>query len=130
MKILLSDSGQYYLVDTSTLKPKTLREVLLDTADGQLVTVSLDTMKPVDLGTLLEEALRAHTTPIPPEEKPSSSRSTGTPGKGGSGLSAETLKEIRDWARKNGHPDLKNTGRLSQEIIKEYDAANGTTYAK
>jgi len=37
----------------------------------------------------------------------------------------ERLKAIRDWARKNGHPDLSDRGRIPQRIITDYDAATG-----
>lgn len=35
----------------------------------------------------------------------------------------ERLKAIREWARKNGHPDLGDRGRIPQLIIDEYDAS-------
>ncbi|TIC79401.1 Lsr2 family protein [Nocardioides sp. GY 10127] len=51
-------------------------------------------------------------------------RSTGTakkaPAATGSGPSA---KEIRDWARENGH-DVPDRGRVSAEVREAYDAAH------
>lgn len=35
----------------------------------------------------------------------------------------DRLKAIREWARKNGHPDLSERGRIPQRIIDDYDAA-------
>jgi hypothetical protein len=35
----------------------------------------------------------------------------------------ERLKAIREWARKNGYPDLSERGRIPQRIIDEYEAA-------
>jgi Lsr2 len=72
--------------------------------------------------------------PTVPVRASKSTRSTSTAnggsGKGGSGLDSATLTIIREWARGNGYADLKNTGRLAQSVIREYDAANGTHYAK
>ncbi len=34
----------------------------------------------------------------------------------------ERLKAIREWARKNGHPDLSERGRIPQGILEEYEA--------
>jgi len=42
-----------------------------------------------------------------------------------SGGDRERLKAIRDWARKNGHPDLGDRGRIPQRIVTDYDAATG-----
>lgn len=36
----------------------------------------------------------------------------------------ERLKVIREWARKNGHPDLGDRGRIPQAIVDEYVAAH------
>lgn len=36
----------------------------------------------------------------------------------------DRLKAIRDWARKNGHPNLGDRGRIPQAIVAEYDAAH------
>jgi hypothetical protein len=36
----------------------------------------------------------------------------------------ERLKAIRDWARKNGHPDLGDRGRIPQAIVAAYDSAH------
>jgi hypothetical protein len=36
----------------------------------------------------------------------------------------ERLKAIREWARKNGYPDLSERGRIPQRIIDEYEAAH------
>ena len=36
----------------------------------------------------------------------------------------DRLKAIREWARKNGHPDLSERGRIPQRIIDQY--ANAT----
>jgi hypothetical protein len=35
----------------------------------------------------------------------------------------DRLKAIREWARKNGHPDLGDRGRIPQIIVDEYEAA-------
>lgn len=35
----------------------------------------------------------------------------------------DRLKAIREWARKNGDPDLSERGRIPQRIIDEYNAA-------
>lgn len=36
----------------------------------------------------------------------------------------ERLKAIRDWARRNGHPDLGDRGRIPQAVMAAYDAAH------
>ncbi len=35
----------------------------------------------------------------------------------------ERLKAIREWARKNGHPNLGDRGRIPYAVTEEYDAA-------
>ncbi len=40
-----------------------------------------------------------------------------------SGGDRERLKAIREWARKNGHPDLSERGRIPQVILEAYEAA-------
>ena len=57
-------------------------------------------------------------------------RRSATADDGGAGTPARTsadrerLKGIRDWARKNGHPDLGDRGRIPQAIVAAYDAAH------
>jgi len=61
-------------------------------------------------------------------------RPRGTGGEGSTGTDGgsarrstgdrERLKGIREWARKNGHPNLGDRGRVPQVIIDEYDAAS------
>ena len=34
------------------------------------------------------------------------------------------LKAIREWARKHGHPDLSDRGRIPQTVLNEYEAAH------
>lgn len=34
------------------------------------------------------------------------------------------LPEIRKWARGNGYPDVKDRGRVQEEIVTAYDAAH------
>jgi hypothetical protein len=41
-----------------------------------------------------------------------------------SGSDRERLKAIREWARANGHPELRDRGRIPQQIIDEYQAAH------
>lgn len=36
----------------------------------------------------------------------------------------ERLKTIRDWARKNGHPNLGDRGRIPQVVVAAYEAAH------
>lgn len=36
----------------------------------------------------------------------------------------ERLKGIREWARKNGHPNLGDRGRVPQAIVDGYEAAH------
>lgn len=37
----------------------------------------------------------------------------------------ERLRAIREWARKNGHPNLGDRGRIPQTIVDEYEEAKG-----
>jgi hypothetical protein len=48
-------------------------------------------------------------------ETPAATRSSGD---------RERLKAIRDWARKHGHPDLSDRGRIPQVVASEYEAAH------
>lgn len=60
-----------------------------------------------------------------------SSRRSSSADEGGAGAAParssadrERLKAIRDWARKNGHPNLGDRGRIPQTIVAAYDAAH------
>lgn len=48
------------------------------------------------------------------------SRKSGGP----SGYDREQLIAIRHWARRNGHPDLSNKGRVPTEILEAYERAH------
>ncbi len=60
---------------------------------------------------------RARTAPA----DATASSDTGTPRR--SAGDRERLKAIREWARKNGHPNLSERGRIPQTVIAEYEAA-------
>lgn len=36
----------------------------------------------------------------------------------------DRLKAIREWARKHGHPNLSDRGRIPQAVVSEYEAAH------
>lgn len=36
----------------------------------------------------------------------------------------ERLKDIRDWARSHGYPDLSSRGRIPRAVTEEYEAAH------
>lgn len=36
----------------------------------------------------------------------------------------ERLRAIREWARKHGHPDLSDRGRIPRAILSEYETAH------
>ncbi len=36
----------------------------------------------------------------------------------------ERLKDIREWARSHGHPELSSRGRIPRAVIEEYEAAH------
>jgi len=57
--------------------------------------------------------------------------STSAPAAGGEGAAAprstsdrDRLKAIREWARRNGHADLGDRGRIPQRIVNEFEIAN------
>lgn len=54
---------------------------------------------------------------------PDGAASTESTGPRRSAGDRERLKSIREWARKNGHPNLSERGRIPQGILDEYEAA-------
>jgi hypothetical protein len=64
MKVLLTQGTSYYLVDLEKQKEQSLREVLLASADSELVIVNLADQDTTDLDQLLGEALAARATPV------------------------------------------------------------------
>ncbi|MDQ6949710.1 MAG: Lsr2 family protein [Actinomycetota bacterium] len=57
---------------------------------------------------------RAATSDAPTAEPSTARRSAGD---------RDRLKGIREWARKNGHPNLSERGRIPQGILDEFEAA-------
>ena len=40
------------------------------------------------------------------------------------GSDRERLKNIREWARSHGYPDLSSRGRIPRAVVEEYEAAH------
>lgn len=38
----------------------------------------------------------------------------------------ERLRDIREWARSNGYPDLSSRGRIPRAVVEDYEAAHGS----
>lgn len=38
----------------------------------------------------------------------------------------ERLKDIREWARSNGYPDLSSRGRIPRAVVEDYGAVHGS----
>ena len=53
------------------------------------------------------------------------STTVGRTGPGSRGASdPERLRDIREWARSNGYPDLSSRGRIPRAVVEEYEAAH------
>ena len=37
----------------------------------------------------------------------------------------ERLRDIREWARSNGYPDLSSRGRIPRAVVEDYEVAHG-----
>lgn len=37
----------------------------------------------------------------------------------------DRLRDIREWARSNGYPDLSSRGRIPRVVLEDYEAAHG-----
>lgn len=59
---------------------------------------------------------------------PASKRPSGSPATHSlsSGYDSEQLTAIREWGRRNGHPNLSSRGRVPQEIIAAFEASMGS----
>ncbi|MDN4171796.1 Lsr2 family protein [Nocardioides sp. SOB77] len=110
--------------------------VLEDDLDGseatETVSFGLDgTSYEIDLNDENASALReALATYVGHARKVSGARRSGGNGRRSSSTSSTangsggpTAKEIRDWARENGH-DVPDRGRVSAEVREAYDAAH------
>jgi Lsr2 len=106
--------------------------VLVDDIDGseatQTVSFGLDgTTYEIDLNDANAASLRdslagyiGHGRKVGAAPRRSGRRSSGSANGSGSGPSA---KEIRDWARANGH-EVPDRGRVSAEVREAFDKAN------
>ena len=56
---------------------------------------------------------------------PASTRAGRTASGGGGASDPERLRDIRDWARSNGYPDLSSRGRIPRAVVEDYEAAHG-----
>lgn len=103
--------------------------VLEDDLDGseasETVTFGLDgTSYEIDLNDEHAAALRdALATYVGHGRKVGSAPRRGRKPGGTAAASGPSAKEIRDWARENGH-DVPDRGRVSAEVREAYDAAH------
>ena len=107
--------------------------VLVDDIDGseatETVTFGLDgTSFEIDLNDTHAAGLRdvlapfiGHGRKVGSAQRRGAGRRSGSTGSAGN--SGPSAKEIRDWARENGH-DVPDRGRVSAEVREAYDAAH------
>ena len=102
--------------------------VLVDDFDGSEASVSIDfsfegVNYTIDLteehAKEMRETFAKYTEVAQKSRRRGGSRRSG----GGSGLSREKLQAIREWATNNGYK-VAPRGRIKQEIISAYEAAN------
>lgn len=126
MKVLMADGNDYYLVDLEKLKPKPIKDVLLEAAGSELVTVSLEGLDTTDLEKLLGGALKrrmrgAQTNAAAPVVKPTT------------GKTRVDTKPVREWfnalepeKRKDiwREASLGKQGRIPAEVQTAYEVAH------
>ena len=117
MKVLITEGTTYYLVDLEKTKPKTLREVLLETDGSEVFTINLANQDITDLDQLLGEAIAARTRLVAPPTAPVRTRTTTAKTDGPS------AGEVRAWCAEQGI-EVNPKGRISAEIQEKYDQAH------
>lgn len=100
--------------------------VLVDDIDGgdadETVSFALDgTGYEIDLSAANAAKLREVVAPYVGHARKVASRKGGAARKASAG---GNTKDIRDWARSNGWPDLSDRGRVPSDIKDAYDAAH------
>jgi hypothetical protein len=119
MKVLITEGTSYYLVDLDEAKQLSLREVLVASAEDELVIVDLAAQDHVSLDTLLGEALNARVKPVKAPVATAKPKGTST----GSGRTTDELTLIREWATGQGL-EVKGKGRVTNAVLQAYDAAH------
>lgn len=101
-------------------------------ADGT-VTFGLDGKDyEIDLSHRNATKLRGHLQPFieaaraagtPPRVRRASNHKSNHTHNGASGYNTQQLKAIREWARRNGYPDLGSKGRIPASIITAFESS-------
>lgn len=124
MKLLISSDGDNYLVDLDKLKAKSVKELVTETGDDKLMTLDASSLRTTTMDELLAQALKPKvadtTTPRSTSTRTTStSRSSGL----GEGRSKEEKDVVRAWGKANSY-DVKEVGRIKDEVYVAYDAAH------
>jgi hypothetical protein len=107
MKLLLIHDGSYYLIDLEDIKPKTLREVVIEAGDDKLMLAQSSELAQTDLDAMLARAFSVKAPEAPAQRK-------ATPGK--TGLDPQV---VRAWCKEKGIT-VNDKGRVPQDIAKQY----------
>jgi hypothetical protein len=103
-------------------------------ADGGTVLFSLDgNEREIDLSKKNAAKLRATLQPWLDRSRPVGKKTTTREPAvkhGASGYDSEQLQAVRNWARKNGWPDLSPRGRVPADVRVAFEAAGGLTIQK
>lgn len=117
------------------MSEKIIRQLIDDMEEGEVpadagsVLFGLDGKSfEIDLSRKNADALRAFLNRYIPHARQAGKM---RPGKtspaapaGKSGYGSEQLKAIREWARKNGYPDLSDRGRVPRDAIEAFEKSH------
>jgi len=88
--------------------------------DGKMYEIDLSAKNATKLrGFLAQYVDRAR-----PHRVPAPTVSVSRPG-GKSGYNREQLSAVRQWARRNGYPDLSDRGKIPGTVLVAFEAAGG-----
>jgi hypothetical protein len=89
--------------------------------DGTDYEIDLNEAHGADLRAILEKYVQ--------HGREARSATAGRVVSGKRGVSRNDTALIREWAKRNGHPGLKDRGRIPESIVAQYDAAGGRDIA-
>jgi len=111
MKLLLVNGTDHFLVDLEATKALSLREVIVQAGDDELVVADLTQLDRLNLDAILAKALAPKTA-----EPTKGTRATKPAGTG------SDAAKIREWAKSQGI-EVKAQGAVPKDVRDKYEAA-------